>query len=60
VIDRWLGPWDVLNAAFFKAPAPIGFLIAKILGRSIRKNVIAHGIGRHTLEEVCVCQVFGV
>lgn len=55
VYERWLDDdnFDRGPRHFFdRAPAPLRPLIAKMVRRIVRKNLHAHGLGRHTNAEI--------
>ena len=55
VHDRWMDDrhWPTVSAAFFGGlPPVVRSLIPKIARRHVRRNLLAHGLGRHTPVEI--------
>lgn len=55
VYSRWMSDdvWPLLKQAFFaQLPFPIKFVIPNIARKSVQKNLVGHGLGRHSAEEV--------
>ncbi|KAK3088431.1 hypothetical protein FSP39_019144 [Pinctada imbricata] len=47
-LTRWVYDKDLVAIPYYGIPKPIGWVISK----SMKKRAVAHGIGRHTKEEV--------
>ena len=55
VHSRWIEEenWPVVKKLFFRAlPFPLSLIVPQMARKSVRAALAAHGIGRHTVEEI--------